>query len=83
MVRDEEFYEELSWLEQRVYATATEAGARCRIEEIRGCKEIVVDDEGDGLEEDKFLAGLEQKFETDLSEEFPNYRKQVPSASRW
>lgn len=64
-----EDYSELSWLEERVLECATSSGASCRKElSNRGDNEIVVDENGAGLQVDDFLQALRARF---LTDDFP------------
>lgn len=61
-----EDYSELSWLEERVLECAMSSGASCRKEpNNRGDNEIVVDENGAGLQVDDFLQALRARFLTD------------------
>jgi len=60
-------YNELTWLEARVLACAKEAGADCWMEVTdSGYEELEVKNQGEGLQEEAFLAALEKRFREEL-----------------
>lgn len=60
--------QEFSWLEARVFECAKASEARCRQQvSDRGDKELVVENEGQELQEQKFLECLEEVFRRELA----------------
>jgi len=70
MLRDEDTgFQELSWLEEKVLACASAAGAKCRMQvNDREDQELVLDDNGDGLDVQALLSGLERVFRAEMRE---------------
>jgi len=67
MLRNYDCIEELTWLQAQVQQCAEAAGCPCRAEaNKRGDKELVVDDDGQSLNVDKFLAELATAFRISL-----------------
>jgi len=66
MLRDD--CQELSWLEERIWSCAREAGARIEVrrEERYGDKALFVEDEGRSMRADEFLDNLQAAFRADL-----------------
>jgi hypothetical protein len=70
LLRDEEeCFEELSWLEEKVFHCARDAGAKITLgKNDRGEQELVLEDPNASLDEEKFFAGFEAVLQKELKD---------------